>query len=517
MSLFGAGAPAAGSSGFSFAGGAAVTTAPATNSNAFSFQNSAPAPGSAPFGAPATSAFGTAPAAAPSTSLFGGTGGGFGTTAPSTTFGGFGSTPAAPANTFGSMFSSPSPAPFGSPTPAFGGGGFSAQQQQQQQAFQHRPAAIAGKMTYSQLPDDMKKRIDQVHQNMMDHKRTMNMVATMAPHRLQNRELSNRVAEYQRDSTSIEQELHSLNGNLRALQADAEETLRQIVAHAMWPTEALVVRAGLRHSDEEKKDDSQQQQQEFQRQVRAALDRQMISVDRIDRMPSPYLIATIQNQQARVEQLSLRAQQLQEQHEFLKQLVSGPENNQHFTLASMAHHQNTVLFRVSQLIKQVHQEVGEVSRKYARVERGNNVLDQARAEDWHRQRLLEDEAQKQYLNAASADATPTTQGQANPFGGQAPAPSALGTNLFAGGQAPAPSGLFGAPSAAAPASSAFGFTNSAPASGLNAFGGGTTSGAPAPPPSGQGVSFGGASTFGPSPGISRSSSKTRNKSSRTGK
>ncbi|GKY92607.1 hypothetical protein MPSEU_000230800 [Mayamaea pseudoterrestris] len=494
--MFGAPAAPSPAPAFSFAPAPAAPT-PA---GAFNWSGSANNnPSSSGFGNTATAfgslapapTFGSAPAPTPST----GFGAVFGAQPAANAFGAFGSTAPAPFTGLG-FGAAPSAAPFG-------GGGFGSQQPQQQQTIQHRPAEIAGSMAYSQLSDNNKKAIDHIYQNMMTYKRTMNMLATMAPHLLQSNELPKRVSELQRESSSLQQELQKVGADVQSLQNDAEEALAQIVAYAMWPTEALTVRAGLQQhsssSDEEKKDDSspqQQHQRDVQRQLRAALDRQMITVDRIDAMPSPYLIGTIQSQKERIENLSIRAKQLQQQHELLMLLVNG--NNQQFELTSMAHRQNTALFHISELIKQLHKETEEISGKYARIEPGPNVLDQARAEEWHRQRQLEEQVQCQYVKAADEKTAATpAPGQINAFGGQAPAPSGFG----AGG------GIFGAPSTPAPAPGQTSMFGAAPAPSVFGAIGGGLFGAPAPsaPGTGGGL-FGAPNAAAPAPsGINFSS------------
>eukprot|EP00984_Skeletonema_dohrnii_P017198 scaffold7777_cov65-Skeletonema_dohrnii-CCMP3373.AAC.1 len=195
-------APApAGGGGFSFGGG---TPAPAPSGGLFGNNNTAtPAP--APTGG---GLFGTpAPAPAPAGgSLFGGTPSAA-APAPATGGGLFGSTPA-PAPTAGGLFGAPSPAPaggslFGAPSPAPASGGlfgstpapapgslFGAPQpapamQQQQPQYQQQPQQyqqpLSGNTPYAQLPDNAKRAIDGIYQLMMQHRRTLASVKTMAP------------------------------------------------------------------------------------------------------------------------------------------------------------------------------------------------------------------------------------------------------------------------------------------------------------------------------------------------
>ena len=104
----------------------------------------------------------------------------------------FGASSAAPG--FGSSTS----ASFSSSTPAFGSSGGSLfgaptpavmapppamhqYQQQQQQQEQQQQQPFSGNTPYSQLPNNAKRSIDQIYQLMMQHRRTMALVKTMAP------------------------------------------------------------------------------------------------------------------------------------------------------------------------------------------------------------------------------------------------------------------------------------------------------------------------------------------------
>ena len=55
------------------------------------------------------------------------------------------------------------------------------QQQQQQQIQQQMQQSFNGNTPYAQLPDNAKRAIDQIYQLMMQHRRTLASVKTMAP------------------------------------------------------------------------------------------------------------------------------------------------------------------------------------------------------------------------------------------------------------------------------------------------------------------------------------------------
>jgi len=188
---FGATPAPAGGGGFSFGGG---TPAPAPSGGLFGNNNTASTPAPAPTGG----------------GLFGGTlfGGTPSAAAPATGGGLFGSTPA-PAPSAGGLFGAPSPAPaggslFGAPSPAPATGGLfgstpapapgslfgapqpaPAMQQPYQQQYQQQPQQyqqpLSGNTPYAQLPDNAKRAIDGIYQLMMQHRRTLASVKTMAP------------------------------------------------------------------------------------------------------------------------------------------------------------------------------------------------------------------------------------------------------------------------------------------------------------------------------------------------
>jgi hypothetical protein len=198
-------APSAGG-GFSFGGAAPAPAAPApAAAGGFGFGGAAnpapaagggfapaPAQGTSLFGAapspgpaPGASLFGAAPspAAAPGTSLFGAApspapaagGFGFGAT-PAPAAGGFGAAPAAGGFGFGAA---PAPAAggFGAAPALAASSPFGQAQQQPQQQQQ----AITSYTPYAALPDNAKRMIDQLYQQINEHRRAMYNLEHMSP------------------------------------------------------------------------------------------------------------------------------------------------------------------------------------------------------------------------------------------------------------------------------------------------------------------------------------------------
>jgi hypothetical protein len=275
--------------------------------------------------------------------------------------------------------------------------------------------------------------------------------------------------------------MHTLHTSLQTLQSEVETLLVHATMYAKWPIEALSVRAGLATTEdasgEEKKADDQHHRQKLQEQLQVALDRQMVSVDRLDRMPSPFLVATIENLQQRLDTLSRQAHQLKQQQQQsspltspLSSIHSTATSNQPLSITSVVQYQNSMLIRLGAMLQTIHQNMKELRLQYSLMEQGTNVLEQADIDEWKQQREREQEAQYRYLKAlqesgGQAVSATTTAAAAPASGGlfgasTAPvpafgaAPATSGFSFASAGAAPAPS-AFGA---AAPAPSAFSYT-----------------------------------------------------------
>ncbi|KAL7467187.1 hypothetical protein ACHAXS_007443 [Conticribra weissflogii] len=314
--------------------------------------------------APSGGLFGSAPAPAPST------GGLFGSSTPAPAAGGlFGSTPApasgglfgsTPAPSTGGLFGTSAPAPstggglFGTPAPAT----------QQSVAPQQPAVQLSGNTPYSQLPENAKKAIDSIYQLMMEHRRTMATVKTMAPSLLIVDDLDNAdsvaaggrtspsspadaAAGFRRRSSSktvvdpssaplpnqmvalqaqINTLLQSAESNLseaQQLKAYSGEVVTQAKLHGAWPIESIAARNGVALSGLKELVGSGSAlnagnslrtsalpastlNTSGMNSVDAAalqfiMDRRAASVDRIETMPSPYFLELLQNFEQRLE------------------------------------------------------------------------------------------------------------------------------------------------------------------------------------------------------------------------
>lgn len=528
------GAPAGGGGGGGFSFGGSTSTAPASNTAAapaagggFSFGGSAPSPAPA-FGssAPAPGGFGFGGAASAPTSGFGG----FGGAAPAPAapvqsgFGGFGGAAPAPAALAQSGFggfggAAPAQSGFGSPAP---------QQYQQQQQQQQHAAPFAGSTPYADLPPDYKKAIDGLVERMMQHKRSMNNVQSMAPKALLSASVAGnldaqqgvqqqqpaqppliktQIAILDRTIVSLQQELQSLYGRANKEKTACETSTKQAIMYGKWPTEAVAVRRGVRLSDssqhqqhsqggEEKKDP------DTQTRVRELLDQQLAYVDRVERMPSPYLWEIMDDMKHRLSSFEQQAVMLGRQLDQSRAMEITDAGD----VVSIVETQHRAIWQVTQKITHVQREMEGLRYKYRMYEREENVLEKAQREESERQRRVDDQIQRMYVQASQQPSQQGQQPAGQPVTGQPAAPASGG--LFGSTPAPASGGLFGS----SPAPAAGGLFGSSPAPAAGGLFGSTPAAAPAagglfgsiPAAAGAAApasafAFGGTSTFSATP------------------
>ena len=491
---------------------------------AFSFGNKSPAPAPA-FGAPAAPAFGAAPSggfggAAPAP--FGAAPALFGSPAPA---GGslFGSAPPASSGGFGAaskpggLFGSPSPAPgglFGSaPTPAPGGLFGTTPAPAQGGLFGSQPApapqpqqpSVSSQTSYSQLPPQVKQVIDGIHSQMMQHKRSMAQVQTMAPVLLRNPTQSADAAAGA-SAPLMEQfqvmagKLQEIESNLQACSRQAmcvkskyEETTTQAIVYGIWPMEALASRKEVKLSTVETKSNPT-----ITDQIRTLLELQAAHVDRLEKIPSPYMWQAL-------EEMDVRLQELNNSTQLVTTHLTQMKNVRDMGVASVVQGQTTLLLQVAQQVTSLQRRMQDLRTKYQQWETDVNVLDQQKIRDLLAQQKRDEIVKIGYLKAASSAAPPP------PAPGAAPAPGGLfgsapaSGGLFGSaptpgvgfGATPKPGGLFGSTPAPAAGGGLFGATP-APAAGGGLFGatpapaagGGLFGATPAPAPAAGGGLFG---------------------------
>jgi hypothetical protein len=531
-----AAAPAGGGGGFSFSGSTA--TAPASNTAAapaagggFSFGGSAPAAAPAFGAAPAPGGFGFG-GAAPAPSAFGGAApapSGFGAApAPQSGFGGFGGAapaPAAPAQSGFGGFGGAAPAPsgFGSPAPQY--------QQQQQQQQQQQAAPFAGSTPYADLPPEYKKAIDGLHERMMQHKRSMNNVQSMAPKALlsavstaqgaqqqqppQPPLIKTQIASLDRTIVSLQQELQSLYGRAGKEKTACETSTKQAIMYGKWPVEAIAVRRGVRlHGSSQQQGGEEKKDPDTQTRVRELLDQQLAYVDRVERMPSPYLWEIMDDMKHRLGSLEQQAVMLGRQLDQTRALEITDAGD----VVSIVETQCRAIWQVTNKITHVQREMEGLRYKYRMYEREENVLEKAQREESERQRRVDDQIQRTYVQAGQQPSQPGQQMPGQPAAAGLAAPAAGG--LFGSTPAPATGGLFGS----TPAPAAGGLFGSSPAPAAGGLFGSSPAAAPAagglfgiPAPAAGAAAPASAFAFGGSTGTFSSTPKKKSGSRSSGR
>lgn len=550
-------APTAPTGGFSFGGAPAPTQAPAFGSTAAFgttqpstttpapavFGSTAAAPTTGLFGnqqssttaAPAfgnfgsttpTSAFGSA-AAAPTTGLFGAVATTpapsiFGSAAPAPTIGlfgavapipapsAFGSTaPALTTGLFGAAAPTPAPSAFGA-TGSFGA--FGATQTPQPSALP--PANLAGFMSYSSLPSDQKNSIDAVYQAIMNHKRIILAVSTMAPKLLDTSTQQADAAAGQQEAVGLLVTVQRLTGNVRQLEQQLKSlydsmmhtrknfgtTTTQAICNAKWPTEFVAQRVGINLTNNEGKyhtatgsapssKQHKQKTEEFNRQLKALLDSEMNHTDQVSRMPSPYLWTTL-------EEMDERFRLLKRKLEYLKTCleISKEVSTEEFDIVAVVQLQEQTIWKVAADLTNVHTKINQLRQLYNLHERGTNVLEISHQEEVKHKHQFDQQLRSMMVKnlpatlptsaaqrgtAAPAPTTtlfgtqPSTTTPAPAFG----APSATPAPVFGSSVAPAlTSNIFGTQPSTTPLASAFG----APPPTTGLFGTQSSTTAPAP-------------------------------------
>jgi hypothetical protein len=357
-------------------------------------------------------------------------------------------------------------------------------------------------MPYESLQQNQKQPIDNLYNAIMQHKRTILAVSSMAPKLLdkptqqadaaagQELPLASTVRQIGEQVRQLDQQMKSLRENMMHTKRQYETSTTQAISFAQWPTEFVATRAGVTlttkpttstsSSEEEKK------KEEFYMNLKKLLDREMTRVDQVERMPSPYLWQSIEEMEGRFQNLQGQLRSLKQTLDLSKQVAT----TENFDIVTVIQMQEQSIWKVASDLAQAHQEVDRLRQLYILYEKGDNVLEMEREEELMYQRHVDQQMRMLMVTNLPTSSTPT-QGQAPaPSGGLFGSTPASSGGLF--GSTPAPSGgLFG--SSPAPSGGLFG-SNPTPAPSSGGLFGST----PAPAPSGGGL-FGGSSTPAPAP------------------
>jgi len=377
-------------------------------------------------------------------------------------------------------------------------------------------SVVNGQIPYASLPPVYKKAIDDIHDKIWNHKRAMARVSTMAPVLLRppqeeadaaasggggTSSLPNQLKLLEEQILQLEIQLSSSANDALTLKQTYETSTTQSILHGIWPIEALAARKGVKLRTTTSSSSQQQQQQQqnatsaivtsaqqqqqqgiqlqqqqqqhtatnyssspatmtITEQIRKSLELQAAQVDRLEKIPSPYMWKTLEDTETRLDQLRSKidaiGMELQQRNKI-----------ETMGLTSVVQSQTDQLLRLSTSIGRLQREMEMLRNKYNSWENtSKNVLTQQRIKDLETQQKQEERIKIAYLKIA-AKSQPVAQPVAQPtsaFGGA----GTSGGGLFGSTK---PSGLFG--SAPAPSSGLFG---SAPAPG----GGGVFGSAPAP-------------------------------------
>jgi hypothetical protein len=349
------------------------------------------------------------------------------------------------------------------------------------------PLALAGHMKYSELPPDQKQAIDRLQQAMMQHKRTVLQVSTMAPKLLdkntqqadaaagQDVRLGTTVRHLSMQVQQLQKMLESLREGTDYTKALYERSTTQAYMFARWPTEAVAKRRGANLT----KPKAESADADMQAKLQALLDQEMVHVDRVERMPSPYLWQVLEEVEQRLVGLKQQMEYFKKALDQSKQIKTDDVN-----VIDIVKQHEMVIAKIANGIVIVHGRVDELRHAYDHYEKGTNVLKEADRREVERKRQLDDKLMMQMVKSLPAQRAPATSAQTSGGGLFATTPAPAPGGLFATTPAPSSGGLFGSSS---PAPSLFGatpapaFGSSTPAPSL--FG---ATPAPAPAPAGGG-------------------------------
>jgi hypothetical protein len=363
---------------------------------------------------------------------------------------------------------------------------------------------ISGSTQYAALPPEVKQAIDNLHNQIMNHKRSVATVRVMAPALLRQGE-----GDVAATGPSLADQLQAISQTIQELEAKLnasyqrslqikdlyQKSTEQSIVHGLWQTEAYASRYGVKLSTQEASKDP-----DITSQIRKFLEEQAAHVDQLVQVPSPYLWQTLQD-------LEKGAADLQQMHQALQRLHQQRQALADLGIAPVVQGQTQNLIQVARVLAHQKQRLEEVRAKYRRWEKGQDVLEQERIRELRRNEERQAKIMQAYVEAKPAAA--------------APADTAPSPGLFGFVPAPSTGGLFGGPSpASAPGAGLFGTTAPAPVGGglfgssapAPAVGGSTTT--PVPAPTGGGL-FGAPAPSAPAFGsTSNKSNKSKSRGSR---
>jgi hypothetical protein len=296
---------------------------------------------------------------------------------------------------------------------------------------------------------------------MMKHKRTMLNISTMAPKALIHEPLSSQIVHLNQSLAGLQQDLHNLQATSTHQKQQCETLVQQAYMYGQWTLEATAVRRGVRLSVQEEKKDP-----DLSTQLRGILDRQMANVDRVERMPSPYLWQVLDDMEYRLGRLQDLCLTMQ------KHLVEAQQTETiHVTAVVETQHQALAI--VAAKVGWLHRGVEQLRQQYRLFEKDENVLEKAELDEINHQRSIDEQLQRMFLQASApapgaATPTPAPTGFFGPTSSASPAPT-TSAFAFGGTTTPAPAGFGTTASASTAPGPLFGSGTAAPAPGAFNF------------------------------------------------
>jgi hypothetical protein len=433
------------------------------------------------------------------------------------------------------------------------------------------------------LPENARKAIDGVHELMMRHRRSLINLESMAPALLQQNHQSLQVLDAADMAAGSPSRVSSVSGSSSdaplplqvsglieteapALQKRVETCLARAIQlrdlvgqysqaallYGTWPMESLAVRRGIpltrptttttmapNNASGAPQTTTTTTTETAERRLQHLLDAQAAGVDRVERIPSPYIWQVLKDMDQRLATLRGDILALDQQLHIAREAAasktgtssSGHGNNNRETdtiareLASTVRSQNEAFLRVAAQVSQAHEDLERLRVHFRTMGGDDNIFLRADAKEAEQERLVQEQLRANQVAAlpstTTTAATPAAPAPAGGLFGATPAPAPAGGLFGAPAPAPAAGGLFGAPPAPA-AGGLFGAPPAPAAGGL--FGAppapaaGGLFGAPSAPAAGglfgappAAAAFG-TPAFKPANSSTSSSARSRNKS-----
>jgi len=222
-------------------------------------------------------------------------------------------------------------------------------------------------MRYTDLPPHHKKAIDEIYNQMMNHRKTILQVQSSGVHaKTEKTALPRKIQDGHKRLQKIEARMEESRMKVDELMETAREQSTDALAYGEWPAEALAQRHALK-VPEEKKDQSDESAL-----WNSTLNLAMINTDRIEAVPSPCFWKRIYNMEHYLVQIEAKIKAVASPSPGLV----GPSC---MSISTAVQEQHTAFRGMSEAIRLLQKEVKAMQSKYDAWELdGRNVLQEAR-------------------------------------------------------------------------------------------------------------------------------------------